>query len=125
VSFPASCAILFRRLLAQLRPDPGEQLNRLKWNTQYVVRTEVESMAALQRPAIREQDDLDWRGCLIAFELNQETTTVECSYIRLQQDQLRRMLKNSPDVCALRYRGIVPGAGKLRHQPCTAAWRDL
>jgi len=88
---------IIRRLLAQLRPDPGEQLNRLKRNTQYVVRTEVERMAALQRAAIGEQDYLDWRRRLIAFELNQQTTTEQHGRCRptreLRSDAERERLR--------------------------------
>lgn len=52
-----------------------------------------------------------------AFELSEQTTAVERSYIRLQEDQIGLMLKNGTDICALRRGDVVSGAGKFRHEP--------
>jgi hypothetical protein len=74
-------------------------------------------MAAFQGPTLSEKDYLDWRCGLIAFELDEKTTAVECSYIRLQQDQIRLMLKNRAHIRALRRHNVVPSARKLRYEP--------
>jgi hypothetical protein len=108
---------IIRRLLSELRPDSGEELNGLKGNTQDIVRTQVQSTAALQRPTISEKDYLHWRRGLVAFELSEKTTTVECSYIRLQQDQIRLMLKNCTHIRAFRCGNVVSSAREFRHEP--------
>src|SRR5579872_3266417 len=115
---------IIRCLLAQLRPDSGEELSPVKGNAQDIIRPQIQSMAALQRPAVSEKDDLDWRRGLIALELCQQATAVERAHIRLQQDQIRLLLQNCPHIRAFRRSNIVPGARKFRYEAAAQILSD-
>jgi len=91
-----------------MRPDSGEELNPLRREYSDIVRTQIESTAALQRPTVSEKIIFTGAVASLTFELCQKTTAVERAHVRLQQDQIRLLLKNGPHIRALRRGNVVP-----------------
>jgi hypothetical protein len=81
-------------------------------------------VAALHGATLGKEDDLDWRGSLIAFELNEQATTIEGFDVRLEQDQIGLMLQNRADIGAFRRRNIVSSARELSDEFCAQVLGD-